>query len=186
MCKRLNKIKRINEQSNEILTREIRNYYKTKSRKHELESLELEASIDNTPGKHLRSVNTLIRDGILTSFQILPKTGIDKRSKAIVEILCNLPFTDYEKLKQTFKNNKILIEIHRKELGGLVSRIEKNTDFSLYLSPMLETVSYERVRHIISHELCHVILHLDDLGKNERRRSLVEDEADYKTSLWGF
>jgi len=108
------------------------------------------------------------------------------RVKALVEILCNIPSGDYQRLKQTFKNNKILIHIPRKGLGGEVRIVEKDTNCLLYLSPMLENFSYEFVLNTVGHELSHLLLNLDDLGKNGMRRNLVEAEADCLTSEWGY
>jgi len=183
MCKRLNKIKMINEQSNEILTRAIENYYKTKSRRQELELLELQASIDNTPGKHLRSVTTLIRDNILTSSQLLPETGADLRVKALAEVLCSIPYKDYENLKQAFENDRVLIQIPRKGLAGCVSRVERNIHCTLYLSPQLETFKYSYVLNVVAHEISHLLLHFDFSSKN---KNIVEKQAEVQALSWGY
>jgi len=178
MCKRLNKIKRINEQSNEILTRAIENYYKTKSRKQELELLELETS-----GKPLRSVTTLISDGILTSKQLVPDRGQDLRSKALAEILCSIPLIDYRQLKQMFENDKILIQIPSAKVGGYISRVKRNIDCTLYLSPLLESYKYSYIRNTVAHELSHVLLHSDFSSKN---KNIVEKQAEVQALSWGY
>jgi len=84
MCKKLNIYKKIGKESTDILKNEIRNYYKTKSRKNELELLVLETSINNTPGKPVRTVSQLVRDGIITSKQLIPDRGTGQKNKGFM------------------------------------------------------------------------------------------------------
>ena len=177
MCKRLNIYKKIADETTNKLKNEIRNYYKTKSRK-------LETSIDNTPGKPVRTVSQLVRDKIITTKILLPDRGQDLRTKALCEILCSIPLTDYQRLKQVFENNKILIQIPREALAGCVQRVKRNIDVTLYLSPILETYKYPFVLNTTAHELSHVLLH-SDFSKNKRRSSL-ERQADLQTLSWGY
>jgi len=179
MNKRLNLYRKIADETTNKLKAEIRNYYRTKSRKNELET-----SIDNTPGKPLRSQSQLIRDKILTTKILLPDRGRDKRSKALTEVLCSIPYKDYENLKQTFKNDRVLIQVPRRGLGGCVQRVKRNIDVTLYLSPILETYKYPFVLNTTAHELSHLLLH-SDFSKNKRRSSL-ERQADLQVATWGF
>jgi len=184
MCNRRLKIyEEVGREAADILKNEIRNYYKTKSRKNKLELLELQTSIDNTPGKPARSVTTLVRDGIITSKQLVPDMGQDLRTRALCEVLCFIPLGDYQQLKQTFKKDMVLIQIPRKGLAGCVSKIERNIGCALYLSPQLESCKYSYVKNIVAHEISHLLLHSDFLSKN---KSLIEKQAELQALSWGF
>jgi len=183
MCKKLNIYEEIAKESTDILKNEIRNYYKTKSRRNELKLSELETSINNTPGKPLRSVTTLIRDGVVTTKQLIPDRGQDQRTRALIEVLCSIPYRDYENLKQTFENDRVLIQVPRKGLAGCVSRIERNIDCTLYLSPQLESCQYSYILNTVAHELSHVLLHSDYSSTN---KNLIEKQADLQVLSWGF
>jgi len=177
MCKRrLNIFKKIAEGSADILKNEIRNYYKTKSRKNE-------TSIDNTPGKPVRSVSQLVRDKIITSKQLVPDRGQDLRIRALCEVLCSIPLIDYEDLKKRFENDRVLIQVPRRGLAGCVSRIERNIDCTLYLSPLLESYKYSYIRNTVAHELSHVLLHSDFSSKN---KNIVEKQAEVQALSWGY
>jgi len=179
MCKRrLNIFKKIAEGSADILKNEIRNYYKTKSRK-----LELETSIDNIPGEPVRTISQLVRDKILTTKILLPDRGQDLRTKALCQILCCIPCSDYENLKKRFKDGKILVQIPSAKVGGYISRIKRDVGFVLYLSPQLESCKYSYILNTVGHELSHLLLHSDFSSKN---KSLIEKQASLKTLIWGY
>jgi len=180
MCKkRLNIYEKIGKESTEILKNEIRNYYKTKSRK-----LELETSIDHTPNGKPRSVTMLVKDGIITSKQLIPDRGQDRRTKALCEVLCSINEKEYSTLKEIFSNGKVLIQIPDKRLAGRITRVKRFADSILYLSPVLEEHSYLYVKNVCAHEIAHLLLHSDFSTK--KKMSLVEKEAELKSVEWGF
>ncbi|MDA2921182.1 hypothetical protein MYX76_17105 [Desulfobacterota bacterium AH_259_B03_O07] len=197
-----NSYKRIEEmqrQNMDKLNYEISKYFLTKGKKDrqatvsqerreklkEIESqIRFEKAHTVPVGKPLRSQLQLIRDKLLTTKQLIPDEGQDKRVKALCEVLCAINEREYEVLKKLFADGKIIIEIPDKRLAGRVSRVKKFTDAIFYLSPDLESRPYSYVREVTAHEVAHVLLH-SDFSVN-KRISLQEAEAKLKTKEWEF
>jgi len=201
--RRLEIYKRIGEESADMLNAEISNYFITKGkqdrqaratqkRRETLNKIQIRSEMinemDNMPtGKAIRTVSQLIEDELFTIEELLKcKTskGYDKRSRALIEVLCVVPQREYTVLKRIFRDGKVLIQIPDKELAGSVSKIAEYKHCSLYLSPELESRSYLYVKGIVGHELAHLLLHSDFSMK--KRTSIAEAEATLKSKEWGF
>ena len=199
MNRRLTIFEEIQEQNTKVLNFEISKYFLakrkkdrqarvTQERREKLNEIEAEIRSEiaaNIPvGKPIRSQLQLIRDKLLTTKQLIPDEGQDKRTKGLVEVLMSINEADYAVLKELFRSGQIVIEVPNKHLAGSLSRVAKYTHAILYLSPELESRPYSYVLNVCAHELSHLLLH--NSFSRAKRESIQEREAEIQAASWGF
>lgn len=193
--KRIERLKEIGKKNLDRINFEISEYFRTKGRREKvkkqmrvwLDKVEKEIRFEvltNIPAwKPIRSMYCLIKDKVLTS-DILLGNDLDKRTRALTQVLCFIPETDYQKLKEICDKKKVIFQIPHKDLAGSLSRIASFKDACLYLSPILEERSYNEVLNVCAHEIAHLLLH--NSFSTAKSKNIQEKEAEIKSAEWGF
>jgi hypothetical protein len=128
-----------------------------------------------------RAEYELIMDGVLSKDLLRGVRGKDKRTQALVRVLCAIPEREYRILRDKFPT-EIGIEIPSKRLLGHV-RYTEGEKAVMYLFPILEDKPFSEVLRVVGHELSHCLLHSEF---SSRAKGLIEKEADLKALEWGF
>lgn len=103
------------------------------------------------------------------------------REKALIKILRTIPEEDYKKLKKD-NHKKYQFFIESKDNLGKVHLLEHQTEFILYLNPILEGLEIDRIIAVGAHELAHIVL------EHNPREFINEQEiqAWNRVCEWGF